>query len=109
MLEKRTVLDRIEIDSMGHVFMRFLKQVVDGGVVIASEPHRSVIAPGDDPQQQAALVSQHIQMLGYPAPAAEDVARVTAHTGLETVKREKTLADERARMATVEAARSQKD
>jgi hypothetical protein len=45
MLEKRKVLDQIEIKADGHIFMKELNQILDNGVVVSSIPHRSVFTP----------------------------------------------------------------
>ena len=45
MLEKRKVLDQIEVKADGHIFMKELNQIVDDGQVVSSIPHRSVFTP----------------------------------------------------------------
>lgn len=45
MLEKRKVLDQIEVRVDGHIFVKELNQIVDDGQVINSTPHRSVFTP----------------------------------------------------------------
>jgi hypothetical protein len=45
MLEKRKVLDQIEVKADGHIFMKELNQILDDGKVISSIPHRSVFTP----------------------------------------------------------------
>lgn len=67
-LEKRTVLDRIEIEcSTGRVFFKALKQVVDEGSVLFSEPHRSVVEVGEPVSAQLDAVNDHLQEMGFPA------------------------------------------
>jgi hypothetical protein len=104
-LEKRTVLDRVEIDSTGHVYMRLLKQVVDGDKVLMSEPHRSVIAPGVEPKDQVALVSEHLQEMGFPPVEAPDLAKLASFTQIVMPQREAFVIAETARMAEKEKAR----
>jgi hypothetical protein len=45
MLEKRKVLDQIEVKSDGHIFMKELNQILDNGQIVSSIPHRSVFTP----------------------------------------------------------------
>lgn len=45
MLEKRKILDQIEVKSDGHIFMKELNQILDDGEVASSVPHRSVFTP----------------------------------------------------------------
>lgn len=48
MLEKRKILDQIEVKANGVIFIKELNQIVDDGVVISSIPHRSSVCPLDD-------------------------------------------------------------
>ena len=45
MLEKRKILDQIEVKKDGHIFMKELNQILDNGQVVSSIPHRSVFTP----------------------------------------------------------------
>lgn len=78
MLERRTVLDRIEIDGSGSIFLRLLKQIVDGDAVYSSEPHRTVIEPTTAVADQVAAVNAHLEQLGFPPISAGDVERAEA-------------------------------
>ncbi len=69
MIEKRTVLDRIHVATNGTLQVRFLKQTVDGGRVIAQEFHRTAIPPGVNVDDQMQAVNSHLQALGYGAVA----------------------------------------
>ncbi len=48
MLEKRKILDQIEIKLNGVIFIKELNQILDDGKVISSTPHRSSVCPLDD-------------------------------------------------------------
>ncbi len=48
MLEKRKILDQIEIKSNGVIFIKELNQIIDNGNIISSIPHRSSVCPLDD-------------------------------------------------------------
>ena len=45
MLEKRKVLDKIEVQSDGVIFMKELNQILDDGKIVSSIPHRTVYTP----------------------------------------------------------------
>ena len=77
-MEKRTVLDRIEIESDGTVFMRLLKQIVDGEV-LWSDPHRSVVYPAVLLSDQLATVNVHLAQMGWPEISADDATRLESH------------------------------
>ena len=74
-MEKRTVLDRIDVMQSG-VNLRFGKQIIDGEEVAANDWHRVVIELEDDADARLADVSAHLQVLGYPAIAAGDIIRI---------------------------------
>lgn len=78
-LEKRTVLDRIEVVSTGHVFVKLLKQVVDGSEILQSEPHRSGFDPLMAVSYQVALINEHLAQMGWPPIDKADIAAVSSH------------------------------
>lgn len=47
-LEKKVVVDKIEIVANGSVQVRTVTQVFEDGVVLSSSLHRHLVAPGDD-------------------------------------------------------------
>lgn len=85
MIEKKTVIDKIEITRDGSIQIRFCLLVVDDGVEIASSYHRTAIEPGGDADAQIAAVNAGITGLRYPAveadkiPLLKDVCRLV-HT-----------------------------
>jgi hypothetical protein len=56
MLEKVTVVDRIEVIESGAVQVRTKTAIMEGGVQISGSFHRHVVAPGDDYSKQDARV-----------------------------------------------------
>jgi hypothetical protein len=48
MLDKITVVDKIETLENGCVQVRTATRIMDNGAVVASSYHRHVVAPGDD-------------------------------------------------------------
>ena len=64
MLDKVTVVDRIETLENGCVQVRTATRIMDDGKVVASSFHRHVVAPGDDysgedPRVQAICAAVH--------------------------------------------------
>ena len=53
MLEKVTVVDRIEVVESGVVQVRTKTAIKEDGVEISSKFHRHVVAPGDDYSAEA--------------------------------------------------------
>jgi hypothetical protein len=52
MIEKQTVVDRIETQANGIVAVRFLVNIVEDGVQIMQSPAGKYINPGDDYSQE---------------------------------------------------------
>ncbi len=76
-MEKRTIIDRIEIDPQtGIVGVRMLKQIIDddGKTVLASEYHRTTITASADPAAQIAAVNTDLSRKGFATAKVEDVA-----------------------------------
>jgi hypothetical protein len=80
MIEKRTVMDQIEITANGTVLFRLAKLIVEDGTVLAREWHRSVIEPSGDVDAQMAAVNAHLVEMG--AAECTDYAALKAHVGL---------------------------
>jgi hypothetical protein len=60
MIEKKTVIDQIEVTSDAHVNIRFAIQVVEGDHVFSSTWHRVSIEPGADVEAILDLVDADI-------------------------------------------------
>ena len=56
MIEKRTVVDQIEITRRGHIQIRFGLLLVENGVEISCRWHRTVIEPGGSVEAMVAAV-----------------------------------------------------
>ena len=56
MLEKVTVVDRIEVVESGVVQVRVCTRIMEDGKQISGTFHRHVVAPGDDYSKQDARV-----------------------------------------------------
>lgn len=75
-MQKRTIIDRIEIDPQtGDIGVRLRKQVVDDdGKVLANEPHRVMLEADTDAADAVGRVNVHLGMMGFPAVRDEDRA-----------------------------------
>lgn len=60
-------LDQITFCADGSVGIRLLKQFVDNGEVLFSEPHRTVVEPLGDVAEQVAVVNAHLAGMSFPA------------------------------------------
>ena len=64
MLEKKTIVDQIEITRDGSIQVRFALQILEDGVEISSLWHRTLIPPGGDVKLQLSAVNTHLISMG---------------------------------------------
>jgi hypothetical protein len=60
MIEKKTIVDQIEVTRSGHVQVRLALLLVEDGVEISSRWHRVVVEPGGDVDAAIAAVNADI-------------------------------------------------
>lgn len=79
-LEKVTIVDQIEIGSMGDVGVRLKLLIVeDGATVLSSRFHRTMI-PADVPvAAQMELVNAHLAQMGEAPVDAADLERLEVY------------------------------
>lgn len=78
-MEKKTVVDQIEITRNGTVQVRLRKVLVnDDGTLDDLGYHRSVIPPGTDPDEQMALVNTHLEQMKMGRVASSELGNVRA-------------------------------
>lgn len=82
-LQRMTIVDQIEITSIGDMQIRFLLMVVDGDNVVAKKFHRTAIPADIPPGLQMQAVNTHLAAMGESPVSVEDIARITAHHDLE--------------------------
>ena len=75
MLEKRTIIDQIEITRNGIIQIRFAKQIVEDGREISLQWHRTSLEPGADLDGQLLAVNLHLQQMGEAA--CQDAEKLT--------------------------------
>lgn len=78
MLEKRKVLDQIEVKANGHIFMKELNQILDNGVVVSSIPHRSSFSPDMSIADLPDAVKPYAQLAWTPEVVAAFEAQKAA-------------------------------
>ena len=82
MIAKQTIVDQIEITRSGHIQIRFGLLIVEGGVELSHEWHRTAIEPGGDVDAQMAAVNANLVSLGKAQCPATEVIRVKAIVGV---------------------------
>ena len=78
MIEKKTIIDQIEITRNGTVQVRFGLLLLEDGQETDSKWHRTGFPPGHDITAQIAAVNAHLAQMGKPSVSAEDSARIAA-------------------------------
>lgn len=76
--QANTVLDQIEVRGDGTINLRFDKQVVIDGKVVAREWHRAGLPPNTDIDAMAAAVNKDLGAIGYPPISDADLTRIKA-------------------------------
>lgn len=86
MIEKKTIVEQIEILADGHIQIRFALLLIEDDVVIDRKLHRTSVEPGGDVDAQIAAVNEHLAaMKKEPVPAPE-TERVKAHAEVAWTK-----------------------
>lgn len=83
MITRQVIVEQIECTGSRVVQIRFQKQLVEDGTVVAMEYHRTAIEPGIPAKDQLAEVNAHLNRMGWPAVAAEGVDRINAICAIE--------------------------
>lgn len=81
MIEKKTVLDQIELTRANTVQVRLALLMVEDGVEIECRYHRTVLPVGVDVDQQIAAVNAHLATMNrepVPADAVVKIKQVAA-------------------------------
>ncbi len=99
-LERKTLVDQVEIRRDGTIQVRLLKAIVDGDTIVASEYHRLSLEPGAQLEVAAKVVNDSLATMGAAVVSAEEWARVarvvdvehTAEVNLAFAARQKQIA-----------------
>jgi hypothetical protein len=105
-MTKHLVLNQITLCADGSIGLQWLKQVIDPdtGMVLFSEPHRSVVDFDGDVDQQVQAVSNHLQQMGYPVAPEKHKALIKKIDGI--ARKDTDISAVRAAKITARAARS---
>lgn len=76
MISKRTVVKDVTVTEAGTLEVRMEKQVVEDGVVISKEYHRTTVAPDTDAGDQMAVVNLHLKAMGCVKVEDHEIDRV---------------------------------
>lgn len=101
MIEKKTIIDQIEVTRTGHVQIRFGLLVLEDDVELASQWHRTSVEPGGNVDNQLAAVNAHLQQMNKAQIETTDIPKLKQIVALahdpETVAKFKTKRDENKR------------
>lgn len=76
MLERKSIVDQIEITRVNTVQVRLALLIVDGSVEISSRWHRTSIDVAGAAEQQMLTVQDHLQSMGEALVSQADIDRV---------------------------------
>lgn len=82
-IERRTIVEQIEIKRDGVVQVRLAKQIVDGDTVLASEYHRAAFDPGADLDAAIPVVEAHLKQMGDAEVGPAEWARLRRVVAME--------------------------
>lgn len=86
MIQRKTILDQIEITRSGRIQLRFALLLVEDDVELDCKWHRTAIEPGGDVDAQIALVNEHLQAMGKAPIEADRIPELKAVTGIAHTK-----------------------
>lgn len=75
-IERKTIVDTIEIAVNGAVGVRLALMLVEGDVVLSSKWHRTMIPQEISPAEQLAYVNDHLLQMGEAQLTSTDIQRV---------------------------------
>lgn len=81
-IERKTVVDQIEITRSGEMRVRIGLLLVEDGVEIDCRWHRTVVPPEVSPDEQFASVNSHLESMGKEPVSAADIEQVTEYHDL---------------------------
>lgn len=76
MIERKSMVDQIEVPVTGGVAVRIAILLIEDGKVLSSKWHRTMIPPDISAAEQLAYVNAHLAQMGEVAISSEDIQRV---------------------------------
>lgn len=77
-IERRTVIDQIELTRSGLIQIRLGLLLVENGNELDCRFHRAVIPFDGDVETQMAAVNEHLDMMGVDRVSEPDIQRIEA-------------------------------
>lgn len=71
-MEKRSLIDSLELTRSGTVRLRLLKQIIDSDKVLLSEPHRAELPAQMGLGEALDMIDASLVSIGYPAISGDD-------------------------------------
>lgn len=81
MIERKSVVDQVELNRNGGTGVRIGLLLVEDGNQLDCKWHRTYIPSDIDPALQMGAVNEHLQMMGMALVSDEDIARVISFHG----------------------------
>ncbi len=82
MIQKQTLLDKIEIERNGVIQVRLAFLLLDDGAEISKQYHRVPIPPGASPENVLGIVNRHLSQMKKEPVSVDDIAGIAAHVKL---------------------------
>lgn len=76
MIERKSIIDTLEVPVGGGVGVRIALLLVEDGVTLSSKWHRTFIPAGTSPAEQLAYVNSHLAEMGETKLSSADIQRV---------------------------------
>lgn len=86
MIERKSVLDQVEISRSGVVNVRLALLLVEDGKEIDCKYHRTTIEAGIDPVLQMDFVNKHLEQMGNAQLSAQCLTDVYDYCAINTAK-----------------------
>ena len=83
MIEKKTIVDQIEIARDGSIQIRLGLLLVEDGSIIDCKWHRTRIAQEGNVSDQMASVNEQLAKMGKELVSEADIARIQRHFDVE--------------------------
>lgn len=87
-LERKVVIDQIEINRNGYTGVRMAILILEDGKEIDCKWHRTAVDPSALAEEQMAVVNAHLQEMGLPPVSDEDIAKLALHDDLTSPAKE---------------------
>lgn len=76
MIERKSIVDQIEVPITGGVMVRLALQLVEDGVVLSSKFHRTIVPADISPAEQMTYVNEHLTKMGEAPVSSDEVQRI---------------------------------